>query len=433
MISLRSKKSALAAVAVSVFALIATSVPANAEVGISSQEIKLGTTVPQSGPAAPGYNKVAPAMKAYFDYINDNGGVNGRKIKLDIRNDRYITREAINQTNDLLLKSKVFALVGQLGTANHLAVSNTVRIGSRGVPSLFLNTGFSGFADPKKFRTSYMHFPTYVMEAKILGTYMKDNFGDKVQCLLVQNDEFGVDAAKGFTAVGVRFKETVKYVSGTQSASAAQQWIQKFQAAKCEVVVLFSVSSANAYALDAADSLGFKAQWMLGSVGADSTTIKLVLGGKDANKLLSGAIGATFLPDALDSNDEYVKVFKEIYQKYLPGQAFDNNALVGMNAGLLTVQALRAAGPNPTRRSLMSALDSKGSTFASAAFSSLNVSRTSHAGHTAYWFGKFNASGELIPVDSGRTLYTTDSGNGPITKVAAKRLPAPAKGIPTNS
>ncbi|NCW94114.1 MAG: hypothetical protein EBW79_03795, partial [Actinobacteria bacterium] len=149
MISLRRKKSILAAVAVTSFALVASAVPANAEVGVSSTEIKLGTTVPMTGIAAPGYSKVAPAMKAYFEYINDNGGVYGRKINLVIKDDRYIPQEAINKTNELILKDKVFALVGQLGTANHLAVTSKVRIASRNIPSLFLNTGYSGFADVK--------------------------------------------------------------------------------------------------------------------------------------------------------------------------------------------------------------------------------------------------------------------------------------------
>ncbi|NCX32578.1 MAG: hypothetical protein EBX26_00440 [Actinobacteria bacterium] len=412
MISLRRKKSILAAVAVTSFALVASAVPANAEVGVSSTEIKLGTTVPMTGIAAPGYSKVAPAMKAYFEYINDNGGVYGRKINLVIKDDRYIPQEAINKTNELILKDKVFALVGQLGTANHLAVTSKVRIASRNIPSLFLNTGYSGFADVKKFKTSFMHFPTYVAEAKILSSYIKENFTGKKTCLLVQNDEFGADAEKGFATAGLTFDETVKYVSGTQSATTAQTWITRFAGAKCEVVVLFSVSSATAAALGVASAAGYKPQWILGSVGADSTTLKIALNNPQAQALLNGAIGVSFMPDALDTTDEYVKLFR---------------------AAMLTVQALRAAGQNPTRRSLIAAMESKGSTFASAAYGNLAVSRTSRAGFTGYWFGKFNLAGALIPLDAGRTVYTTDSATGPVTKASAKRAALPAKGIPTNS
>ena len=434
MISLRRKKSLLAAVAVTSFALVASAVPANAEVGVSSTEIKLGITVPMTGIAAPGYNKVAPAMKAYFEYINDNGGVNGRKINLIIKDDRYIPQEAINKTNELILKDKVFALVGQLGTANHLAVASKVRIASRNIPSLYLNTGYSGFADVKKFKTSFMHFPTYAMEAKILATYIKENFAGKKTCLLSQNDDFGADAAKGFTAAGLKFDETVKYVSGQQAdRTLVQGWVTKLATAKCEVVVLFSVSSATAGVLGVANAANYKPQWVLGSVGADATTIKISLNNPQAQALLNGAIGASWLPDAQDTSDEYIKLFREVNEKYNKGVDFDNNVLVGMNSALLTVQALRAAGKNPTRRSLISAIERKGATFASASYTANGVSRTSHAGHTGFWFGKYNLAGALVPVDAARTIYTTDSGTGPVTKTTSKRAPLPAKGIPTNS
>ena len=434
MISLRRKKSILAAVAVTSFALVASAVPANAEVGVSSTEIKLGITVPMTGIAAPGYNKVAPAMKAYFEYINENGGVYGRKVNLIIKDDRYIPQEAINKTNELILKDKVFALVGQLGTANHLAVASKVRIASRNIPSLYLNTGYSGFTDVKKFKTSFMHFPTYAMEAKILATYIKENFAGKKTCLLSQNDDFGADAAKGFTAAGLNFDETVKYVSGQQAdRTLVQGWVTKLATAKCEVVVLFSVSSATAGVLGVANAANYKPQWVLGSVGADATTIKISLNNPQAQALLNGAIGASWLPDAQDTTDDYIKLFREVNEKYNKGVDFDNNVLVGMNAALLTVQALRAAGKNPTRRSLISAIERKGATFASASYTANGVSRTSHAGHTGFWFGKYNLAGALVPVDAARTIYTTDSGTGPVTKTTSKRAPLPAKGIPTNS
>ena len=434
MISLRRKKSILAAVAVTSFALVASAVPANAEVGVSSTEIKLGITVPMTGIAAPGYNKVAPAMKAYFEYINENGGVYGRKVNLIIKDDRYIPQEAINKTNELILKDKVFALVGQLGTANHLAVASKVRIASRNIPSLYLNTGYSGFTDVKKFKTSFMHFPTYAMEAKILATYIKENFAGKKTCLLSQNDDFGADAAKGFTAAGLNFDETVKYVSGQQAdRTLVQGWVTKLATAKCEVVVLFSVSSATAGVLGVANAANYKPQWVLGSVGADATTIKISLNNPQAQALLNGAIGASWLPDAQDTADDYIKLFREVNEKYNKGVDFDNNVLVGMNAALLTVQALRAAGKNPTRRSLISAIERKGATFASASYTANGVSRTSHAGHTGFWFGKYNLAGALVPVDAARTIYTTDSGTGPVTKTTSKRAPLPAKGIPTNS
>ena len=128
-------------------------------------------------------------MKAYFDYVNDNGGVNGRKIQLVIKDDGYSPTLAKAATNDLILKDKVFALVGTLGTANNEATTKFVN--DKKVPRLFVNTGFSGFADAKKYPTTYPLFPAYQMEAKVMGQYLADNFADKKVALIYQDDEIG--------------------------------------------------------------------------------------------------------------------------------------------------------------------------------------------------------------------------------------------------
>jgi ABC-type branched-subunit amino acid transport system substrate-binding protein len=372
-------------------------------------------------------------MKAYFAYVNANGGVNGRKINLIIKDDKYIPQEAINMTNELILKDKVMAIVGALGTANNLAVASKVQIASRGVPSLFVNTGFSGFADKKKFPTTFALFPSYAMEAKAIATYLKENLPTAKTCVLLQNDDFGADAAAGFKTGGVTFTETVKYVSGTQSSATGQTWVGKFAAAKCEVVVLFGVGTANAIALGVAAAGGYKPQWILGSVGSDVTTIKATLNNPQATALMNGAIGASWAPDSADLTDEYVKQFREINTTYNAGAVFDGNVMVGMNEGLLIVQALRAAGSNPTRKSLIAAIEKKGSTFATAGYSTLAYSATSHVGQTGFWFGKYNLAGELKSVDGKYTMYTTDSAAGPVVKTEQKRLPMPAKGLPSNS
>jgi ABC-type branched-subunit amino acid transport system substrate-binding protein len=390
--------------------------------------VKLGITVPMTGIAAPGYSKVAPAMKAYFDYVNANGGINGRKIQLVIEDDRYLPQEAVIKTNKLILRDKVFAIVGALGTANNLAINSRVRLGARGVPSLFVNTGFSGFADKKKFPTIFPLFSSYAMEAKIMGNYIKENFAGKKIGLIVQNDDFGVDALKGFAASGVKFDETIKYVSGTQSPATALTWVQKLVAAKIEVVYLFGVTTATAAAVGVAAQAGYRPQWIFGSVGADATTIQTATTVPVA--LLNGAISASFMPDAADTSDEYVKFFREVNAEYNKGVTFDNNVLVGMNGGMMVANALKAAGRNLTREGLMAAIESKGSTFASAALVPLAYSSTSRVGYTGYWIGKYNATGSLLPIEAKNVVYTTDSGNGPVVKTTTKRPALPPKGLP---
>jgi branched-chain amino acid transport system substrate-binding protein len=427
--SFRKKGLAAASAVIAVAGLALTSVPAQAsEPGVTANSVKLGITVPMTGIAAPGYSKVAPAMKAYFDYVNANGGINGRKIQLVIEDDRYLPQEAVIKTNKLILRDKVFAIVGALGTANNLAINSRVRLGARGVPSLFVNTGFSGFADKKKYPTIFPLFSSYAMEAKVMGNYIKENFAGKKIGLIVQNDDFGVDALRGFAAAGVKFDETIKYVSGTQSPATALTWVQKLVAAKIEVVYLFGVTTATAAAVGVAAQAGYKPQWIFGSVGADATTIQTATTVPVA--LLNGAISASFMPDAADTTDEYVKFFREVNTQYNKGVTFDNNVLVGMNGGMMVANAIKAAGPNLTRNGLMAAIESKGSTFASAALVPLAYSPTSRVGYTGYWIGKYNATGSLLPVEAKNVVYTTDSGNGPVVKTTSKRPALPPKGLP---
>ncbi len=422
----RALISATAVLAVA--ALTATTIPAQAaEVGVSSTSITLGMTLPMTGTASPGYNKIPGAMKAYFDYLNANGGVNGRSINLKVEDDQYVPTQAVAKTNKLLLQDKVMALLAPLGTANNKAVAASVNPARRGVPVLFVNSGFSGFADTKKYPTTYTILPSYVMEAKIMAEYIKDNFAGKTLGLLYQDDDFGADALKGFTQAGITFAAKVPYASGSQSAATGPGWITKLSAAKCDVVILFGVSSATAVALGTAAALKYAPQWILGSVGGDATTIKAA--GVPAG-VLYNAVGASFLPSTTDTADEYVSLFSGIYAKAVPGSAFDNNVLVGMNSAFVTVQALQAAGKNPTRKSLIAAINSKGSTFASAALLPLNYSASSHVGYNGYWFGKYSPTGDLKPDGGKYTLYTTDSGSGAVVKSTYKRPAMPAKGLP---
>ena len=425
----RRKRTWFVAAVLASGSLLATALPANAETGVSSSEIKLGITLPLTGAASPGYNKIGNAMSAYFKYVNDNGGVNGRKITLIQKNDEYSPQLSIAKTNELILKDKVFALVGPLGTANFTAVHKSVGIARRGVPSLFLNTGFSGFGNKKSYPTSFTILPSYAMEAKIAAQFLKENFAGKKLGLVYQNDEFGIDALGAFRNAGVKFDVSIPYTSGTQSAATAQTWVSQLAAGGAQVVVFFGVTSATAPLLAVAAAAKYAPQWVLGSVGSDPLTLR-ALGVPVA--VLNGALTLAGNPSPNDLNDEYIKVFQDINKKY-NNAAFDDYVLQGMNLGLMTVQALRAAGQNLTRRGLVRAMENKGSTFASVAYSPLGYSKTSNVGHTGYYMAVMDATGDRKPYGGSVVLYTTDSGNGPVVKSTFKRPAIPAKGLPTNS
>ena len=425
----RRKRTWFVAAVLASGSLFATALPANAETGVSASEIKLGITLPLTGAASPGYNKIGDAMNAYFKYVNDNGGVYGRKITLIQKNDEYSPQLSIAKTNELILKDKVFALVGPLGTANFTAVHKSVGIARRGVPSLFLNTGFSGFGNKKSYPTSFTILPSYAMEAKIAAQFLKENFAGKKLGLVYQNDEFGIDALGAFRNAGVKFDVSIPYTSGTQSAATAQTWVSQLAAGGAQVVVFFGVTSATAPLLAVAAAAKYAPQWVLGSVGSDPLTLR-ALGVPVA--VLNGALTLAGNPSPNDLNDEYIKVFQDINKKY-NNAAFDDYVLQGMNVGLMTVQALRAAGQNLTRRGLVRAMENKGSTFASVAYSPLAYSKTSNIGHTGYYMAVMDATGDRKPYGGSVVLYTTDSGNGPVVKSTFKRPAIPAKGLPTNS
>jgi ABC-type branched-subunit amino acid transport system substrate-binding protein len=426
--ALNRRKLITASAVLAIVGLAATAIPAQArEVGVTSTSIKLGMTLPMTGTASLGYNKIPGAAKAYFDYLNENGGINGRKITLVVKDDRYVPTEAVARTNELILKDKVMALLAPLGTANVKAVASSVNPGRRGIPVLFVNTGFSGFADKKKYPTTYTVLPSYVMEAKIMGEYIKENFAGKKIGLLYQDDDFGTDALAGFKTAGVNFAVRVPYASGSQSATAAAGWITRFRAAEVDVVILFGVSSATSAMLGTAAQLRYAPQWMLGSVGGDATTIRAT--GVPA-AVLNGAIGFSPVPATNDLKDEYVKFFSDIYAKAVPGSPFDLNVLLGMNTAFMTAQALKAAGPSPTRKSLINAINTRGATFANSALVPAAYSRTSQVGLTGYWVGKYSVTGDLAPVGGSYVTYTTDSGAGAVVKSTYKRPAMPAKGLP---
>ena len=431
MIRTNRRKLALTSAVLAVVAMTASSLPAQAasDPGVTSTSIKLGITVPMTGIAAPGYNKIPGAMKAYFDYVNANGGVNGRKITLVIKDDQYIPTTAVAKANELILKDKVFALVGTLGTASTKAISASTQLAKRGIPSLFVNTGFSGFADKKAYPTTFSILPSYQMEAKIMGKFLKDKYDGKKLALIYQDDDFGRDALAGFKQAGVSFTTAIPYASGSQSLPATGAgWISKLKAAGTEVTVLFGVSSASTAALANAYAAGYKTQWVLGSVGGDATTI--AASNKAYVPLLYGAKGFSFAPAPSDSADEYVKLFQSIYASAQPTQTFDNNVVAGMSNAFLAVQAIKAAGSNLTRAGLIKTIETKGASLANPFLTPLGYSATSHIGATGYWIGTYDQTGALKPDGGKYTVYTTDSGNGPVVESSYKRPAMPAKGLP---
>jgi len=428
------KRLSIVSAVVAAGAMVLSTLPAQAaDPGVTATEIKLGVSTPLTGSAALAYGKVPGAMKAYFDYINANGGVNGRKIKLVVRDDKYLPTLAATQTTNLILKDNVFALVGALGTATHSKAYTAASLASKNVPDLFVNTGFSGFGNISKYPTTFTVLPSYAMEAKIMSKFITDNYKGQAVALVAQDDEFGVDGVNGFAAGKLTLTSKTLYPTSSLTDARAKALLTGLSAIPGKpVVVLFGTTDVTAVILKAAESLDLvsKFTWIAGSVGGDANTL-LALGVKSAT--ITGVMAASFFPDAKDSTDEYVSQFMKINEKYNKGVSFDNIVLQGMNSAMLTVQALRAAGKNLTRTGLINAVQDKGAKFASAGLVPLNYSATSHVGYNGYWFGQLNAKGELKPFADKLAIFTTDSTDGAIVASTYTRPAMPKNGIPTNS
>jgi len=433
----RTKRVTLASALIVAGAMVLSTVPAQAAetTGVTATTIKLGISSPKTGSAGLVYGKLPGAMKAYFDYINANGGVNGRKITLVARDDKYLPTLAATQTTNLVLNDKVFALVGALGTATHSKAYTAAALAKNNVPDLFVNTGFSGFTNKTKYPTAFAVLPSYAMEAKIMAKFIKDNptLAPQASFLIAQDDEFGIDGVGGFKSAGHKFtQDPILYPQGGLSAALAEGALTKLSAAPGKpVLVLFGTTDSTATILKAAEKLSLttKFTFIAGSVGGDANTL-LALGVKSTT--IDGILAASFFPDAKDETDSYVSEFMKINAKYNAGVTFDNIVLQGMNTAMLTVQALRAAGKNLTRTGLMKAIEDKGSTFASAGLVPLNYSATSRVGYNGYWFGQLNAKGELKPFGGKVSLYTTDSTSGDVVASTYVRKTIPKNGIPNN-
>ena len=144
--------------------------------GVTAHSISIGATVPLTGPAAPGYSEIAPAMQAVFAWVNQHGGVYGRKINYKYLDDGYNPANTATLTRKLVLQDNIFADVGSLGTPTQTAVQ--AFLNSQKVPQLFIESGCNCWNDPKYPYSSGWQ-PPYTVEGKILGSYIKATFAGK--------------------------------------------------------------------------------------------------------------------------------------------------------------------------------------------------------------------------------------------------------------
>ncbi|MER7889864.1 ABC transporter substrate-binding protein [Micromonospora sp. NPDC094482] len=388
--------------------------------GVTDTEIVVGTHMPLTGPASAGYSKIAPATKAYFDYVNANGGVHGRKITYKIMDDGYNPANTQQVVRQLVLQDKVFAILNGLGTPTHTGVLDFLK--SNRVPDLFVASGSRSWDQPDKYPGTFGFNPDYTVEGKILANHVKTALPGKKVCFLGQDDDFGRDSLAGVEKVlgPVAVKQT--YV--TSNTNVAPQ-IGAFKAAACEVVILATVPGFTALSIGTAARLGFKPQWMVSNVGADHPTLAKQLG--EAAPLLEGMIGTNYLPMQNDTANPWIQLFTKVNKEHNGDAPFDGNTVYGMSVGYLFVQVLLAAGKDLTRESVTEAVSKGG--YQGPGLAPLRFSATDHSGY----------GGQQLSRVSGGTqsyfgpVYETDEADGPVNEYTATPVQPPANGVPTGS
>ncbi|MFG1602944.1 ABC transporter substrate-binding protein [Actinoplanes sp. NPDC049265] len=391
--------------------------------GVTDAGILIGTHMPLTGPAAAGYSKIAPASKAYFDYVNANGGVHGRKITYKVMDDTYNPATTQQVVRELVLQDKVFAIFNGLGTATHTGVLDFLK--TNRVPDLFVSSGSRSWNQPQKYPGTFGFNPDYTVEGKVLGTYVKTTFPGQKVCFLGQDDDFGRDSLLGFEK-GLGAPVTAKQTYVTSNPNVGPQ-IGAFKAAACEVVMLGSIPGFTALSLGTAAKIGYKPQFVVSNVGSDPATLTKSLGAA-APALLEGIIAEGYLPLSNEDGNPWIQLFKKVNAQYNGGAEFDNLVVYGMAGAYLLVQALQAAGQDLTREGIIEAVE-KGGFAGGPGLAPLRFSKDDHSGYGGMRLTKITGGKAVF---FGPT-YQTDAKDGPVKDYPAPPATPPANGIPPAS
>jgi branched-chain amino acid transport system substrate-binding protein len=388
--------------------------------GVTATDILVGTHMPLTGPAAAGYSKIAPATKAYFDYVNANGGVHGRKITYKIMDDTYNPATTQQVVRELVLQDKVFAILNGLGTPTHTGVLEFLK--TNRVPDLFVASGSRNWDQPDKYPGTFGFNPDYTIEGKILATHVKETMAGKKVCFMGQDDDFGRDSLAGIEKILGPVAAKQSYVTSNPNVGPQMGALKQ---AGCQVVMLATVPGFTALSIGTAAKIGFKPQFVVSNVGADPTTLKKSLGA--AAPLLEGVVAANYLPLNTDDANPWIQLYKKVNTQYNGNAEFDNNIVYGMSVGYLFVQSLQAAGKDLTREGLIEAVEKGG--FVGPGRAPLRYSKDDHSGYGGEQLTKITG-GEAVYFG---TPYQTDDAGGPVQAYDTAPAAPPANGIPAAS
>ena len=337
----------------SAFALTAGSASAQKKYddGASDTEIKIGNTNPHSGPAS-SYAAIAKTIEAYFKSLNDQGGINGRKVKFTSLDDGYVPSKTVEMVRQLVEQDKIFALFQPLGTPCNSAIHKYMN--QKKVPQIYVATGASKWGDPKNFPWTMGFQPDYHTEAVIYAKHILANVKDAKIGVLHQNDDYGRDYLGGLKeGLGKEVGRIVKIVTFDATDPTVDSQIIQLKDSGANVFFNVSGPKAAAQGIRKAADIDWRPVHYLNNVSASVAAVMKPAGYENAQ----GIITAAYLMDATDrqwdDNDE-MKTWKAWMDKYMPGaNKADANHIYGYAVTYLMAETLRRCGDELTRVNLM--------------------------------------------------------------------------------
>ncbi|MCD0417237.1 ABC transporter substrate-binding protein [Rubrivivax sp. JA1024] len=344
--------SAAAIVAATLAIGTATAADKKYDPGASDTEIKIGQTVPHSGPGSL-YGVLGRVGEAYFQMLNEKGGINGRKVKFITLDDSYSAPKAVEATRRLVEQEEVLALYGSLGTAPQTAVHKYLN--SKKVPQLLLNTGASKWNDPKHFKWTMAGLPLYPTEARILAKHVIAVKPDAKVAILYQNDDFGRDFLGPFKKVLEEAGGKAKVVAEA-SYDLTEPTIdsQIINLSKSGADVFFNITTgkATSQSIRKISEIGWKPMHLL-SAGSTGRSILNAAGLDNAKGIVAVRYSKEVGVPRFE-NDPDVKAFEELRAKYLPNVDKDNTiAYAGYGQAVTMAEILRRCGDNLTRENVL--------------------------------------------------------------------------------
>ncbi len=319
--------------------------------GASDTEIRIGQTMPYSGPAS-AYGTQGRAQVAYFKMINAQGGINGRKVNWISLDDAYSPPKTVEQTRKLVEEDQVLALVNSIGTPTNSAVHKYVN--QKKIPHLLVSSGAAKWNDPKNFPWTTPGYPSYIQEAMVYAKHLLRNHPDAKIGVIYQNDDFGKDYLKGFReGLGANVGKIVKEVTYEISDPTIDSQIIALKSSGANVLFTMTTPKFGAQVIRKVAELGWKPAHYIVSVSASQAQVLAPAGLENA----VGLITASTLKEPSDptwDNDagmlEYKKFMKEWFND---GDPSNTGNVYGYVVAQFAEHILKSAGDNLTRENLM--------------------------------------------------------------------------------